>query len=89
MRTGSASLERERNVILALLLGLALISWGVLIWQSAYGGMGMMDMTMGMKMMDTSMMGSAMWTEWTDMTMEPVSGIGDATLAEFRDQVTV
>lgn len=48
MRTGSASLERERNLILALLICLAVVSWAVLIWQSAFGGMAMMDMTMGM-----------------------------------------
>jgi len=39
-----------------------------------------MDMTMGMKMMNTTMTSTTMWTEWTDMTMEPVAGIGDATV---------
>ena len=49
METRSLSpLSRERNLILALLIGLALVSWVILIWQSAYTGMGTMDMTMGM-----------------------------------------
>lgn len=41
------SLDRERTVILVLLLGLAAASWAVLIWQAGEMG-GDMSMTMGM-----------------------------------------
>jgi predicted metal-binding membrane protein len=49
MKTSSIfPLSRERNLIFALLLVLALASWAILIWQATSGGAGMMDMTMGM-----------------------------------------
>lgn len=49
MRIGTGfPLPRERNLILALLLGLSLASWIVLIRQSADGEGEMMGMTMGM-----------------------------------------
>ena len=42
------TMQRERNVILALLLVLAAVSWALLIWQSAMMNNQAMGLTMGM-----------------------------------------
>jgi predicted metal-binding membrane protein len=47
--TNVRPLRRERNIILGVLLALAAIAWGVLIWQSAMMGSAQgMGLTMGM-----------------------------------------
>ena len=49
INTTSYPLPRQRNLIVGLLLVLAAVAWGILIWQSATTDAQMRGLTMGME----------------------------------------